>query len=433
VPADSAGVQVVSTPPLAELLCEATRLVVAVASGRSLSGELERAAEENELPRAALIDLTHGTLRRYGRVQALEQQLEMRGGTDPTVSALLWCTFYALDSGRYAPYTVVDQAVRACALLGRQRAKGFVNAVLRRLLRDRSRIEAAIAADEQARWWHPAWWIEALRRSHPDKWQEVLESGNSRPPMALRVNLRRTSMRQYHARLQAEGLAARPLAEATLVLERPVPVTRLPGFLTGEVSVQDAGAQRAAPYLDLAAGQRVLDACAAPGGKSAHILETAAVSLTALDVDPLRGALMERNFARLGLHAQVKIADCIRLDTWWDGAAFDRILADVPCSSSGVVRRNPDIKWLRRQTDISGFATRQSAILEALWRVLAPGGKLLYVTCSVFAEENEAVIGAFCARTPQAHRLALPSGAAAQLLPDAEHDGFYFALVTKRI
>jgi 16S rRNA (cytosine967-C5)-methyltransferase len=272
------------------------------------------------------------------------------------------------------------------------------------------------------------WWIEALRRSHPDKWQDVLESGNSRPPMALRVNLRRTSMGEYHARLQAEGLAARPLAEATLVLERPVPVARLPGFLTGEVSVQDAGAQRAAPYLDLAVGQRVLDACAAPGG----ILETAAVSLTALDVDPLRSAQMERNFVRLGLHAQVKIADCIRLDTWWDGAAFDRILADVPCSSSGVVRRNPDIKWLRRPTDISGFATRQSAILDALWRVLAPGGRLLYVTCSVFAEENEAVIGAFCARTPQAHRLALPSGAAAQLLPDAEHDGFYFALVTKR-
>jgi 16S rRNA (cytosine967-C5)-methyltransferase len=239
-------------------------------------------------------------------------------------------------------------------------------------------------------------------------------------------------MCEYYARLQSEGLAARPLGEATLVLERPVPVARLPGFLTGEVSVQDAGAQRAAPYLDLAVGQRVLDACAAPGGKSAHILETAAVSLTALDVDPLRSAQIERNFARLGLHAQVKIADCIRLDTWWDGIAFDRILADVPCSSSGVVRRNPDIKWLRRQTDISGFATRQSAILDALWRVVAPGGKLLYVTCSVFAEENEAVIGAFCARTAQAHRLALPSGAAAQLLPDAEHDGFYFALVTKR-
>jgi len=432
VASDSARAPALNAPPLAELLCEATRLVAAVAAGRSLVGELERAAEEGELPRAALIDLTHGTLRRYGRVQALEQQLETRGGTDPTVSALLWCSFYALDSGRYAPYTVVDQAVRASALLGRQRAKGFVNAVLRRLLRDRSRIETAMAADEQARWWHPTWWIEAVRHSHPDKWQGVLESGNSRPPMALRVNLRRTSMREYQARLMAEGLTAHPLAETTLMLERPVPVARLPGFLSGEVSVQDAGAQRAAPYLDLADGQRVLDACAAPGGKSAHILETAAVSLTALDVDPLRSAQMERNFARLGLHARVKIADCTRIETWWDGTAFDRILADVPCSSSGVARRNPDIKWLRRQTDIAGFTIRQSAILDALWRVLAPGGKLLYVTCSVFAEEDEAVIGAFCARMPQAHRLALPSGAATQLLPDAEHDGFYFALLAKR-
>jgi len=430
--AGSAQTPVLGTPPLAELLCETTRLVAAVASGRSLTGELERAAEEGDLPRAALIDLAHGTLRRFGRVQALERQLTTRGGTDLTASALLWCSFYALDSGRYAPYTVVDQAVRACGPLGLHRAKGFVNAVLRRLLRDRAAIEAAIAADEQARWWHPGWWIEALRRAYPDKWQEVLESGNSRPPMALRVNLRRASVGEYLARLEAEGFAARALAEATLLLERPVPVARLPGFMSGEVSVQDAGAQRAAPFLDLADGQRVLDACAAPGGKAAHILEAAAVSLTALDADALRGAQMERNFARLGLRAQVKIADCSRLDAWWDGAEFDRILADVPCSSSGVVRRNPDIKWLRRASDIAGFARRQSAILDALWRVLAPGGKLLYVTCSVFAEENESVIGAFGARTPQAQRLALPGGAAAQLLPDTEHDGFYFALLTKR-
>jgi len=432
VATESAQVPVLGAPPLAKLICETTRLVAAVASGRSLAGELERAAEEGEVPRAALIDLTHGTLRRFGRVQALERQLKTRGGADLTISALLWCSFYALESGRYAPYTVVDQAVRACGLLGWHRAKGFVNAVLRRLLRDREKIEAAIAGDEQARSWHPAWWIEALRRSYPNTWQNVLESGNSRPPMALRVNARRRSADEYLALLHAEGLAARALTDVILLLERPVPVVRLPGFSSGDVSVQDAGAQRAALYLDLADGQRVLDACAAPGGKAAHILETAAVSLTALDLDPLRCTRMERNFARLGLRAQVKIADCTRLEDWWDGAAFDRILADVPCSSSGVVRRNPDIKWLRRAADIAGFAARQSTILDALWRVLAPGGKLLYVTCSVFVEENDAVIGAFCARTPQAQRLTLPAGAVAQLLPDAEHDGFYFALVAKR-
>jgi 16S rRNA (cytosine967-C5)-methyltransferase len=422
---------IIGTPPLAKLLCEAAQLVAAVAMGRSLTSELDRSARESELPRAALIDLTHGTLRRFGRVQAIEQQLSKRGGAEQTVSALLWCSFYALDSGRYAAHTVVDQAVRACGPLGRSHAKGFVNAVLRRLLRDRAAIEAAIVQDEQARWWHPAWWIEAVRRGYPDRWKDALQSGNSHPPMVLRVNLRRSGIQEYLARLQAEGLAARRLSETALLLEHPVPVARLPGYQTGEVSVQDAGAQRAAPYLDLIDGQRVLDACAAPGGKAAHILESAAVSLTALDVDPARSAQMERNFARLGLQADVKVADCARLETWWDGDAFDRILADVPCSSSGVVRRNPDIKWLRRSTDIGGFAARQSEILDALWRVLAPGGKLLYVTCSVFTEENEAVIGAFCARTPQAQRLALPAGATAQLLPDDVHDGFFFALVAK--
>jgi 16S rRNA (cytosine967-C5)-methyltransferase len=432
VTSDSAAAPpAIGTPPLARLLCEAARLVAAVATGHSLTSELDRTVKGGELPRAVLIDLTHGTLRRFGRVQAIEQQLSARGGADQTVSALLWCSFYALDSCRYAAHTVVDQAVRACGLLGSPHAKGFVNAVLRRLLRDRTAIEAAIVQDEQARWWHPAWWIDAVRRGYPERWKDTLQSGNSHPPMALRVNLRRSGIQEYLARLRAEGLAARPLSETALLLERPVPVARLPGFQTGEVSVQDAGAQRAAPYLDLIDGQRVLDACAAPGGKAAHILESAAVSLTALDVDPARGAQMERNFARLGLQANVKIADCVRLETWWDGEAYDRILADVPCSSSGVVRRNPDIKWLRRPTDIGGFAARQSEILDALWRVLAPGGKLLYVTCSIFIEENEAVIGAFCARTPQAHRLALPAGAAAQLLPDDEHDGFYFALVAK--
>ncbi len=196
--------------------------------------------------------------------------------------------------------------------------------------------------------------------------------------------------------------------------------------------MQDAGAQRAAEYLDLSVGQRVLDACAAPGGKSGHILELAEVALTALDADALRSASIDRNLARLGHRALLKVADCTSPGIWWDGALFERILADVPCSSSGVVRRHPDIKWLRRASDLPGFAARQSAILEALWHLLAPGGKLLYVTCSVFTEENEAVVDAFCTRTPQAQRLPLPQGASAQLLPDAEHDGFYFALIARR-
>jgi 16S rRNA (cytosine967-C5)-methyltransferase len=216
-----------------------------------------------------------------------------------------------------------------------------------------------------------------------------------------------------------------------LLLAKPVPVARLPGFAEGDVSVQDAGAQRAAGLLDLAPGQRVLDACAAPGGKSAHILECADVALTALDVDAKRVARIDAGLARLGLAATVRAADCTALRDWWDGKPFTRILADVPCSGSGVARRHPDSKWLRRAEDLPAFARRQAAILDALWCALAPGGKLLYVTCSMFAEENGAVVDGFCARTPQARRAVLPDGAPAQLLPGPEHDGFFFALLEK--
>jgi 16S rRNA (cytosine967-C5)-methyltransferase len=249
--------------------------------------------------------------------------------------------------------------------------------------------------------------------------------------MCLRVNLRRTGAEAYAARLSGEGMTARKLGAAALLLERPVPVDRLPGFFDGDVSVQDAGAQRAATLLDLRDGQRVLDACAAPGGKTAHILETARVALTALDSDAERCEDVSRNLARLGLAAEVRVADCSELDDWWDGKAFDRILADVPCTASGVARRHPDIKWLRRPGDAAAFAMRQARILDALWRVLAPGGKLLYVTCSVFPEENGAVIDAFTTRTPGACCAALADGAPAQWLPGSEHDGFFYSLLEK--
>jgi len=407
--------------PLAEALAAAAALVARVAAGRNLKGGLER---------GALLDICNGTLRRYGRSQAIVAALSRRpGAADPLVEALLWCALYALESGRYADHTVVDQAARACNLVQRQAARGYVNALLRNFLRSRASIEARIGADPAARHWHPAWWIEKLRAAYPGDWEQVLAAGNTHPPMCLRVNLRRTSVAAYAARLASEGIGARALGGAALLLERPLPIERLPGFAAGEVSVQDAGAQRAARLLDLRAGQRALDACAAPGGKSAHLLETADVTLTALDADAARCEDVERNLSRLGLAAEVRVADCSAPETWWDGVAFQRILADVPCSASGVARRHPDIKWLRRPGDAAAFAARQSRILDALWRVLAPGGKLLYVTCSVFPEENGAVIEAFVARTPGARRVPLPDAAAAQQLPDAEHDGFFYALL----
>jgi 16S rRNA (cytosine967-C5)-methyltransferase len=424
---------VIALAPLADALAAAAALVARVAAGRSLSAELERACRSTaDGARAALADLCYGTLRRYGRSQALVAALSRRAETtDPLVEALLWCAFYALESGRYAEYTVVDQAARACVAMQRSGAKGYVNALLRNFLRARAGLEARLGADEVAHHRHPKWWIDHVRAAYPSAWEQVLAAGNTHPPMCLRVNRRRTRLDAYAGRLAGEGIAARCVGAAALLLDRPVPIDRLPGFAEGDVSVQDAGAQMAARLLDLRSGQIVLDACAAPGGKSAHILESADVALTALDADAGRCAGIALDQERLGLKSRVHAADCTLPGSWWDGAAFDRILADVPCSASGVARRHPDIKWLRRAADIPAFAARQARILDALWRTLAAGGKLLYVTCSVFPEENGAVVDAFAARTPDARRAPLPDGAAAQLLPGPEHDGFFFALLEK--
>jgi len=416
---------------LSEVLVEAASVVGRVASGRSLAPHFDAEGRLDRSGRAALVELVYATLRRYGRVQAIVRLLSKRGRTDRLLEPLLWCALAALDCGRYSPHTLVEQAVEAARKAGREHAAGYVNALLRAWLRGRALFETALAADPVAFYWHPAWWIDRVRAAHPEHWQEILAAGNTRPPMALRVNRRRASPEQVLARLAQAGIGARRLEGMAIVLDRPLPVAHLPGYAEGVVSVQDAGAQRAISILDLRDGQRVLDACAAPGGKSGHILECADVSLLALEADAARCDALRRNLARLGLSAEVRAADCTAVAQWWDGRPFERILADVPCTGSGVVRRHPDAKWLRRASDAAGFARRQREILDALWPLLAPGGKLLYVTCSVFPEENEEQVRDFLARTPQARRLALPDGTPSQLLPDAEHDGFFFALIGK--
>ena len=416
---------------LAAELAQAARMVSRVAGGKSLSEQFGDYTGVPHASRAALIDLTHGTLRRYGRVQAIVRELSARGGADERVQALLWCALYAVESGRYREHTVVDQAVKACALLEQWNAKGYVNALLRRFLRERSALDAAIARDEVALYQHPRWWIDLLRATYPGDWQAALAADNGHPPMCLRVNRRRRDVAAYQEALARQDMAARRCGPEALLLERPVPVERLPGFSSGEASVQDLGAQRAAHLLELSVGQRVLDACAAPGGKSGHILELADVALTALDADAARAARITPNLERLGLRAEVRVGDAAQPDAWWDGVPFDRILADVPCSASGIVRRHPDVKWLRRAGDLAAFAARQSSIVAALWRLLAPGGKLLYATCSVFAEENERVVAASLGTQPVARRVPLSDGRPAQWLPAAEHDGFYYALIEK--
>ena len=416
---------------LAVELAQAARVVAQVARGRSLSDEFERLdAQIMQASRAALIDLTHATLRRYGRGQAIVQMLSRRGPPDALIQALLWCALYALESGRYGQHTVVDQAVKACGLLERWTAKGYVNALLRAFLREGTGIAARLERDPVARHQHPAWWIDLVQAAYPQAWPAVLAEGNSHPPMCLRVNRRRAELAAYQRQLAEHGINAHACGPQALLLERPLPVERVPGFQAGQVSVQDLGAQRAAHLLDLQAGQRVLDACAAPGGKSAHILELADVALTALDVDERRAARIAPNLERLGLRAEIRIGDASSPSPWWDQRAYDRILVDVPCSASGVVRRHPDMKWLRRASDIALFAQRERAILAGLWRLLAPGGKLLYATCSVFPQENEALVAEFVTGEPTARRIAL---ADAQWLPDARHDGFFYALIEKHV
>jgi 16S rRNA (cytosine967-C5)-methyltransferase len=419
---------------LAAALSKSARILASVAAGRSAADqqvERQPGAGANDASRAAVLDLTQGTLRRYGRVQALLRLLSSRGSAPDLVEGLLWCSFYALDSGRYADYTVVDQAVKACALLRADKAKGYVNALLRAYLRQRESVQLRLAEDVEAVFQHPRWWIGVLREAYPSQADDILAAGNAHPPMCLRVNRRRISPNSYALKLEAAGIRSRFLGDQALLIEQPVPVERLPGFDAGEVSVQDAGAQRVARCLQLEDGQNVLDACAAPGGKAAHILESVDAKLTALDIDPVRCERITRDLGRLRLQADVACGDCTRPEQWWHGVPFDRILADVPCSASGVARRHPDIKWLRRASDIAMFAARQMAILDALWRLLASGGKLLYVTCSVFPGENEEVVSAFLTRAPRARRVPLPDGGPAQWFPTSEHDGFFYALIEK--
>lgn len=413
----------------------AARAVGQVLAGRNLTQTLEVIWREvpdlSPTQRATTQDLSYGALRHYGRLQALLNALVPRRLQDARVETLLLVALYQLDHGRTAPHAVVDHAVNAAARLNKPWAKGLVNAVLRNFLRQRPQLEARIAADECARYSYPQWWIDQLKAQYPQQWQAILLAGNQRPPMTLRVNRRRGDTAAYQASLSQIGIAARPLGAHALLLEQPLNVAQLPGFSDGQVSVQDYGAQFAAPLLQLQDGLRVLDACCAPGGKSGHLLELAEVDLTALDSDATRLERARSNLDRLQFSARLLTGDAAQPDAWWDGRPFDRILADVPCSASGIVRRHPDIKWLRRAPDIAGFVGQQTAILRGLWPTLAIGGKLLYATCSVFAEENQRQIEAFLREQVDARQLPAGLEADGQLLSCEDHDGFFYALLQK--
>ncbi|TXH84800.1 transcription antitermination factor NusB, partial [Thauera aminoaromatica] len=326
---------------LGNALRTSAELIAEVVGGTTLTEALARLwAARPATPagvRGAILDLTYGTLRDYGRQDFILGKLLQKPLPEP-VQSLLRVALHRLAVRPDTAHTVVDQAVSAAATLLGGKFKGVANGVLRNALRQAGELAQAADADMVAEHRHPPWWIRRLKSQYPQKWRAILAAGNTHPPMALRVNPLRASDDEVLADFAAAGITVKRLAPGALLLEQPVSVTRLPGFAEGCLSVQDAGAQHAARHLDLDDGQRVLDACAAPGGKSAHILETADVALTALDTDPLRARRITDNLARLGLAAEVKTSDCRKLDAWWDGRPFDRILADVPCSASGVVR-----------------------------------------------------------------------------------------------
>ena len=412
----------------------ATQVVQQVmVDGRNLNQVLDESLRRKSVwtpaQRAALQDICYGTLRFYGQLNAVLDRLLHKHMTDKRITYLLLVALYQLQYTRAAKHAVVDHAVRSADMLN-PKIRGLVNAILRNFLRKGADLLAQAELDPEGRYSHQQWWIDELHAQYGERAAAILDAGNGHPPMTLRVNCRQGSFAQYLAQLSDAGIEAGVIEPDALKLEKPVPVDRLPGFFAGLVSVQDAGAQHAARLLDVEDGMRVLDACSAPGGKAAHLLELADVELVALDKDEGRLARVAENLSRLKLQAMLVLGDAALPAGWWDGKPFDRILADVPCSASGVVRRHPDIKWLRRRKDIAAFSEQQKAILQSLWSQLKPQGKLLYATCSVFNQENQAVVDDFLTKNANARQL--PVGIqAGQLLPCDQHDGFFYALLQK--
>ncbi|WP_410497523.1 16S rRNA (cytosine(967)-C(5))-methyltransferase RsmB [Chitinibacter sp. S2-10] len=422
------------------LACET---VYSVLAGQNLTEALGTTWRQNPgltpQQRGAIQDISYGTLRHLGLLEALLNALASKPLKEQELKVLLLTTLYQLQFTRAGAHAVVDHAVNVAAKIGQGKGKGLVNAVLRSFLRQQDELVAAAQKNERAKFNHPKWWMSEMKNAYPKQWQQILQANNQHPPMTLRINRRHCDATQYLALLTEQGIAARALGEFSIQLAKAQSVDELPHFFDGWVSVQDWGAQAAAYLLDVQDGQRVLDACAAPGGKTGHILELADVELSALDADSTRLKRVEDNLARLNFSATILAADASTPASWWDGKPFDRILADVPCSASGVARRHPDIKWLRRPDDFAEFARQQEKMLDALWPLVAPGGKLLYATCSVFPAENQQSAAAFAQRHPDAQRETLDSRQIpadhfdGQLLPNSDHDGFFYALFSKRI
>ena len=433
--------------PLWQLLQATSQVALAVHGGRSMTAAIEAVPKDI---RPGVQALSFQAMRWWGRAVAIRKALARKA--PPAQADALLCTALALswndDISPYPAHTLVNQAVEAARRHKDMRAQApFVNACLRRFLRERESLLATTEVDLTAQWNHPVWWVKRLKADHPEDWQAILLAAQAAAPMSLRVNLQHQTVANYLSALEVQGIQAIAVGQMGVQLVKAVPVNQLPGFNDGHVSVQDAAAQLAAPLLlnGLQSGAptlRLLDACAAPGGKTGHLLECAPqAQVLALEVDPQRCQRIHDNLDRLKVKAEVLAADAGKPETWWDGQAFDGILLDAPCTASGIGRRHPDVRWLRRESDVPQLAAIQAKLLKALWPLVKPGGRLLYCTCSIFKAEGESQIQTFVQHNTDA--LILPSPG--HLTPSnvnsdpslrdnqmGEHDGFYYALLEKR-
>ena len=437
-----------STPsaqiPLWRQLQGAASLLMAVRDGQSMTAAL---LDVDSALRPGVQALGFHALRWLGRAEALRQQLAKRP-PPPEADALL-CVALALawneKEAPYSSFVLVDQAVEAAKRSeATTHQASFINGCLRRFLRERDELVAKTDANPQAVWNHPQWWIDRVRKDHPEQWQTILRANNAKAPLVLRINLQKTTLDQYIRALTAINIEASPVGQQGVILANAVSVPSLPGYAQGHFSVQDAAAQLAAPLLlnALPTGSplNILDACAAPGGKTAHLLELGDNRVTALDIDARRCERVAQNLERLGLQAQIVVGDAAQPKAWWDGQLFDGILLDAPCTASGIVRRHPDVRWLRRPTDIAQLASIQAQLLQTLWQLLKPGGAMVYCTCSVFRAEGDSQIQTFLAHHTDARLMPSPGHLLPQIsvpgavIPDnlmREHDGFYYALLQK--
>ena len=437
----------VESPGLADVLVHAAIAWQRFRDGRSLEYALVEATADSPRLRPAVQDTLYTAVRHLATSRGVVSRLAAR---EPAadVAALLAVALGQLQSARHPPHTVVDQAVSAARQLASRNASAFINAILRNFLRQREALLAELQQEATVRFNLPEWWIERLRTEYSNNWTAIAESQQQMPPLIMRVNVQRTAPEAYLARLQREGIEATQVGAHAVWIHEPRPVAAIPGFSDGDVSVQDAGAQMAALWLGAEPGMRVLDACAAPGGKTAHLAELGAANLTALEIDRTRAARIDDNLRRGDLSARVVVGDATHPNEWLAASgcsAFDRMLLDAPCTASGIVRRHPDIPWLRRPTDVAQLTTKQAELLDALWPLLRVGGRLLYVVCSLFPEEGRQQIARFGQQNTDARQLPLP---ASQLLPapvcqpaslcawqgsnlPTLHDGFFYALLEK--